>query len=56
VQCAVLLGMADGKLSEKERARIVEYASALGVTGKAYEKVENTIVGWVKSGDAAPML
>jgi tellurite resistance protein len=56
VQCAVLLGMADGKLTPKERARIVEYATALGVTGKDYDKVESTIVGWVKSGDAAAMM
>ncbi|MEJ7731949.1 MAG: hypothetical protein WKG00_22405 [Polyangiaceae bacterium] len=56
VQCAVLLGMADGKLTEKERARIVEYATALGVTGKDYDKVEATIVGWVKSGDAAALM
>ena len=56
VQCAVLLGMADGKLTDKERARIVEYATALGVTGKDYDKVESTIVGWVKSGDAAALM
>ena len=51
VQCAVLLGMADGKLTPKERARVVEYATALGVTGKDYDKIEKTIVDWVKSGD-----
>src|SRR5262245_55177247 len=39
VQCAVLLAMADGKISPKERQRVMEYANALGVTGASYEKI-----------------
>jgi tellurite resistance protein len=51
VQCAVLLAMADGKITPKERERVTEYATALGVTGKDYEKIERVITGWVKSGN-----
>src|SRR5262245_23284200 len=51
VQCGVLLAMADGKITPKERARVQEYAAALGVSGKDYDKIESTITGWVKSGN-----
>lgn len=50
VQCAVLLAMADGKITPEERQRVVEYASALGVQGKSYDEIEQSIVAWVKSG------
>ena len=55
VQCAVLVAMADGKLSTKERERVIEYANALGVTGKSYEQIERTITDWVKSGDVSTL-
>jgi len=51
VQCAVLLAMADGKITPKERARVQEYATALSVTSKKYNKIESVITGWVKSGN-----
>jgi uncharacterized membrane protein YebE (DUF533 family) len=50
-----LLAWADGVFSEKERTRIVEYASALGFDQQAYAAIETTITGWVKSGDPAPL-
>lgn len=53
VQCAVLLAMADGAISEKERARVLEYADALEVTRADYEKIERVIGDWVRSGDIA---
>lgn len=53
VQCAVLLALADGAISDKERARVTEYASALGVTGESYTKIERVMTSWVKSGDIA---
>jgi tellurite resistance protein len=55
VQCSVLLAMADGKISPKERTRVIEYATALGVTPEQYETIEKTISGWVKSGDASAL-
>jgi tellurite resistance protein len=55
VQCGVLVAMADGKLSPKERERVIEYANALGVTGKSYDQIERTITDWVKSGDVATL-
>jgi tellurite resistance protein len=55
VQCAVLLAWADGALSEKERAKIVDYATALGFSKQAYEEIEKSITGWVKSGDLEPL-
>ena len=56
VQCAVLLAWADGKLTPKERERVIEYATALGVTGKSYEQVESAITQWVKTGDMKTVL
>lgn len=53
VQCAVLLALADGAISDKERVRVTEYASALGVTGERYTKIERVMTSWVKSGDIA---
>ena len=55
IQCALLLAWADGSLSEKERARVVEYATALGFSKKAYDGIEKAITGWVKSGDIGPL-
>jgi tellurite resistance protein len=56
IQCGVLLAWADGAFSDKERARIAEYAEALGVTGEAYEKIERVITKWVKAGDFGPVM
>jgi tellurite resistance protein len=55
VQCAILLAWADGAVSDKERARIVEYATALGFSRATYDGMETTITGWVKSGDMNPL-
>ena len=55
VQCALLLAWADGALSDKERARVVEYATALGFSRQAYDRIEKAISGWVKSGDLNPL-
>jgi tellurite resistance protein len=55
VQCSVLLAMADGKISPKERARVIEYATALGITPEQYETIEKTISGWVKAGDPSAL-
>jgi tellurite resistance protein len=55
IQVAVLLGWADGALSDKERARIVEYATALGFSRSSYDGIEKAITGWVKSGELAPL-
>ncbi len=51
VHSAVLLAMADGAISDKERERCTEYAVALGVDVEAYQEIERHIVDWVKSGD-----
>ncbi len=51
VQAAVLLAMADGNISDKERAKVKDYASALGVDDERYQAIETAIVDWVKSGD-----
>jgi tellurite resistance protein len=53
VQCAVLVAMADGSISEKERARVMEYATALGMSREGYENIESVIADWVRSGDIA---
>ena len=37
IQCALLLAWADGSLSDKERTRVVEYATALGFSRAAYD-------------------
>jgi tellurite resistance protein len=55
IQCAVLLAWADGALSDKERARIVDYATALGFSKNAYDSIEKSITLWVKSGDLEPL-
>jgi tellurite resistance protein len=55
LQCALLLAMADGVISPAERKRIVEYATALGVTGPAYAELERVIESWVRSGDVASL-
>jgi tellurite resistance protein len=56
VQAAVLLAMADGVITDLERERILTYAAALGVDAARYQELEETIVGWVKSGDVTPIL
>ena len=55
IQCAILLAWADGTFSDKERARVVEYATALGFSRKTYDGMEKVITGWVKSGDMKPL-
>jgi tellurite resistance protein len=55
IQCAVLLAWADGAYSDKERARVVEYASALGFSREAYDGIETAITSWVQSGDLKPL-
>jgi tellurite resistance protein len=55
LQVAVLLAMADGIISEPERRRILEYATAFGVSNADYAELETTIAGWVRSGDASPL-
>jgi tellurite resistance protein len=56
VQCAVLLALADGAISDKERQRVVEYATALGVAGEQYDKLESVLSDWMKSGDLGPLM
>jgi tellurite resistance protein len=51
LQTALLLALADGKVSAPERERIREYATALNVSGAAYAELERVIEGWVRSGD-----
>jgi tellurite resistance protein len=56
IQCAVLLALADGGISEKERQRVVEYASALGIGDEQYRKIESVLSAWMKSGDLEPLM
>ncbi len=51
LQTAILLAMADGNISDKERAKVKAYGAALGVEDATYDKMEAAIVDWVKSGD-----
>lgn len=55
VQCAVLLAWADGVFSDQERARILDYATALGFSRPDYDRLETTVSDWVKSGDVGPL-
>jgi len=55
IQSAVLLAMADGAISGKERERVLEYARALGLSQR-YQEIERTIVEWVKAGDVGALL
>lgn len=55
IHSAVLLAMADGAISDKERERCTEYATALGMDAAAYQEIESHIVEWVKSGDLEPL-
>jgi tellurite resistance protein len=55
LQAAVMLTMADGKVSDKERSRVWEYAQALGYDQPRFAQLESTIVQWIKSGDAGPL-
>ena len=55
IQSAILLAWADGTFTDKERARVVEYATALGFSRAAYDGLEKVITGWVKSGDMKPL-
>ncbi len=56
IHSAVLLAMADGAISDKERERCTEYATALGLDGATYQEIESHIVDWVKSGDLEPIV
>ena len=51
VQTCILLAMADGSISDKERAKVQAYATALGIDEDLYQKLEAAIVEWVKGGD-----
>jgi tellurite resistance protein len=51
LQSALLLAMADGVISDRERARIREYASALSIPDAVYAEHERMIESWVRSGD-----
>jgi tellurite resistance protein len=51
LQAALLLAMADGKISPPERDRIREYATALSISSVAYEELERVIEAWVRTGD-----
>jgi tellurite resistance protein len=55
IQSALLLAWADGSFSEKERAKVIEYATALGFSGEQYQRLERTISGWVQGGDAGAL-
>jgi tellurite resistance protein len=55
IQSAVLLAWADGVFSEKERARIAEYATALGFSSDEFGAIERTITCWVQEGDFGPL-
>lgn len=55
MQCGILLAVADGKTSSEERQRLDAYAEALGISGDDYKRLEDTIVGWVQSGDSEPL-
>ncbi|MBW2455352.1 MAG: hypothetical protein JRI68_12610 [Deltaproteobacteria bacterium] len=56
IHSAVLLAMADGAISDKERERCTEYATALGMDAATYQEIESHIVEWVKSGDLEPII
>ncbi len=51
LQTGILLAMADGDISDKERAKVKAYGAALGIEEATYDKMEAAIVDWVKSGD-----
>jgi tellurite resistance protein len=55
IQSAVLLAWADGVFSEREHARVREYAAALGFSVAEYIAIEQTVTRWVQSGDLAPL-
>ena len=55
MQCAVMLAMADGKISEQEAERLEAYRKALGFSAEAYGVLEKGIVSWIKAGDLSPM-
>ncbi|MBN2195897.1 MAG: tellurite resistance TerB family protein [Polyangiaceae bacterium] len=55
VQTGVMVAMADGSVSEIERARVLEFAVALGFDAKEYQAIEDTITSWIRSGNATPM-
>lgn len=55
LQSALLLAMADGVISDAERRRIREYATALGIAGNEYAEIEHVIEGWVRSGESQPL-
>ena len=55
MQCAVMLAMADGKISKEEAERLEAYRAALGFSAEAYAVLEKGIVAWIKAGDLSPM-
>ncbi|MEZ4372220.1 MAG: hypothetical protein R3B07_15420 [Polyangiaceae bacterium] len=55
MQCAVMLAMADGKISKEEAERLEAYRAALGFSVEQYSVLEKGIVGWIKAGDLSPM-
>jgi tellurite resistance protein len=55
VQCAVLISLADGEVTDKERARSLSYASALGLGGASYDAIEKAVTEWVSSGYLEPL-
>ena len=55
VQTAVMLAMADGAISDKERECVQDYAAALGFSRSEYDELESALVGWLRSGDLEPM-
>ncbi len=55
IRVAVLLTLADGKIGDKERARTLEYASALGISEADYTAAEQSITQWTQDGDMGPL-
>lgn len=55
MQCAVMLAMADGKISSQEAERLEAYRAALGFSAEQYSALEKGIVTWIKAGDLSPM-
>jgi tellurite resistance protein len=55
VQCAVMIALADGAISDKERERVLAYADALGVGRDDYQKIESVLSRWFSSGDLGPL-
>jgi tellurite resistance protein len=52
---AMMVAMADGAVSNKERATVQGYASVLGITGEELGVLERRVVDWFRSGDLEPL-